>query len=58
MVVLSVLESGCPQALEIIENLENHEKKFQAWKNHGIWKHLNNYGNFMEICEIIWWNYQ
>ena len=25
-----------PQALEIMENLENHEKKFHAWKNHGI----------------------
>ena len=27
---------GFPQAQEIIENLENHEKKFHAWKNHGI----------------------
>ena len=23
-------------ALEIMENLENHTKKFHAWKNHGI----------------------
>ena len=30
------LISGFPQALEIMENLENHEKKFHAWKNHGI----------------------
>ena len=28
--------TGFPQALEIMENLENHEKKFHAWKNHGI----------------------
>ena len=28
--------SGFPQALEIMENLENHYKKFHAWKNHGI----------------------
>ena len=45
-----------PQALEIMENLENHEKKFHAWKNHGIWKILNNHGKIMEFCEIIWWN--
>ena len=25
--------TGFPQALEI---MENHEKKFHAWKNHGI----------------------
>ena len=31
---------GVSQALEIMENLENHEKKFDAWKNHGIWKKL------------------
>ena len=30
--------TGFPQALEIMENLENYEKKFHAWKNHGIWK--------------------
>ena len=28
--------AGFPQALEIMENLENQEKKFHAWKNHGI----------------------
>ena len=27
---------GFQQALEIMENLENSEKKFHAWKNHGI----------------------
>ena len=26
--------SGFRQALEIMENLENHPKKFHAWKNH------------------------
>ena len=29
-------KAGFPQALEIMENLENHKKKFHAWKNHGI----------------------
>ena len=28
--------SRLPQALEIMENLENQEEKFHAWKNHGI----------------------
>ena len=28
--------TGFPQALEIMDNLENQEKKFHAWKNHGI----------------------
>ena len=28
--------SGLPQALEIMENLENHPKKFHVWKNYGI----------------------
>ena len=28
--------TGFPQALEIMENLENHPKKFHAWKNQGI----------------------
>ena len=31
-----MLKPGFPQALEIMENLENHQKKFHAWKNHGI----------------------
>ena len=26
------IESGFPQALEIMENLENHQIKFHAWK--------------------------
>ena len=31
-----VVASGFPRALENLENLENHKKKFHAWKNHGI----------------------
>ena len=30
------ITAGFPQALEIMENLENHEKKFYAWKKHRI----------------------
>ena len=33
--------TGFPQALE---NMENDWKKFHAWKNHGIWKLIKNYG--------------
>ena len=39
-----LLLAGFPQSLEIIENLENHKKKFHAWTNHGIYKNLNNHG--------------
>ena len=36
---------GFPQALEMMEYLENHEKMFHAWKNHGILKKkLKNHG--------------
>ena len=52
--------SGFPQALEImenLENLENYKRKFNAWKNHGIWKKLNNHGKIMEFCKIIWRNH-
>ena len=31
-----ILFSGFTEALEIMENLENHPKKFHAWKNHGL----------------------
>ena len=48
---LSIL--GFPQALEIMENLENHEKKFHAWNNHGICKNLNNHGEIMDFFLII-----
>ena len=50
--------SGFQHALEIMENLENQEKKFHAGKNHGIWKSLNNHGKIMEFCEIIWQNHR
>ena len=36
--------TGFPGAMEIVENLENHTKKFHAWKNHEILKYLNNHG--------------
>ena len=49
----ATIKAGFPQALEIMENLENHQKKFHAWKNHGIWKNLNNHGKSSDICEII-----
>ena len=45
----SLITTGIPQALEIMENLE----KFYAWKIHGILKNLNNHGKIMEFCEII-----
>ena len=45
--------AGFPQAPEIMENLENHKKKFHAWKNHGILKILNNHEKIMGLCEII-----
>ena len=50
-----MLFAGFPQALYIMENLENHSKKFHAWKNHEIGKNLNNHhhGKTMEFCEII-----
>ena len=51
-------KTGFPQALEIIENLKNPPQKFHAWRNHGIWKDLNNHGKIMEFCEIIWQNNQ
>ena len=46
------VNSGFPQAME---NLLN---KFHVWKNHGIFKTLNNRGKIMEFCEIIRRNYQ
>ena len=43
--------TGFPQALEIMENLENHE--VPCMENHGICKNLNNHGKVMEFCEIV-----
>ena len=36
--ITNLLSTGFPQALEIMENLENHSEKFHAWKNDGILK--------------------
>ena len=46
--------SRFPQALEIMENLENHEKKVpRIAKSWNLKKTLNNHGKFIEFCEII-----
>ena len=50
---MSYYYTGFPQSLEIMENLENHENKLHAWKNHGISKNLNNHGIIMELSEIM-----
>ena len=42
--------TGFPRAMEIVEN---HTKRFHAWKNHGIRKNLNIHGKIMGFCEII-----
>ena len=36
LTIPSFFSTGFPQALEIMENLENYPNKFHAWKNHGI----------------------
>ena len=35
-VLTKLYQTGFPQALEIMENVENHEKKIHAWKSHDI----------------------
>ena len=55
---MSMVLTGFPQALEILENLENHKKKFHAWRNHGIGKKLKYHGKIMEFLEIIQQNHQ
>ena len=45
--------SGFPQALEIMENLENHKKSSMHGKIMEFEKNLNNHGKIMEFCEII-----
>ena len=46
--------AGFPQALEIMENLENHEKKVPCMKKSwNLEKSQNNHGKIMEFCEII-----
>ena len=52
------LKSGFPQALEIMENLENHTKKSMHEKIMEFEKHLNNHGKIMKFCDIIWRNHQ
>ena len=47
------IKTGFPQALEIIENLENHEKSSMQRKFMKFEKNLNNHGKIMEFCEII-----
>ena len=44
---------GFPEALEIMENLENHKKSSMCWKIMEFEKKLNNHGKIMEFCEII-----
>ena len=44
------IKTGFPQALEFMENLENHEKSSMQRK---FEKTLNNHGKIMEFCEII-----
>ena len=36
-----------------MENLENPQKKFHAWKIMEFEKKLNNRGKIMEFCEIF-----
>ena len=50
---MQVRLSGFAQALEIMENLENHLNSSMHGKNHGILKNLNNHEKIMEFCEII-----
>ena len=47
------LISGFLQALEIMENLENHKKSSIHGKIMEFEKKLNNHGKIMEFCEII-----
>ena len=46
-------QTGFPQALEIMENLENHQKSSMHGKIMEFEKNLNNPGKIMEFCEII-----
>ena len=47
------LKTGFPQALEIMENLENHQKSSMHGKIMEFEKNLNYRGKIMEFCEII-----
>ena len=41
--------TGFPRALEIVENLENHQKKSMHGKVMEFEKNLNNHGKVMEF---------
>ena len=45
--------TGFPQALETMENLENHEKSSMHGKIMEFEIKLNNHGKIMGFCEII-----
>ena len=47
-----------PQALEIMENLENQKKPSGLEKSWNLKKTLNNHGKIMEFYELIWRNHQ
>ena len=47
--ILSKLQ--CPHRLE---NLENAQKFFHAWKNHGIWKLMKYHGKCMDLIWKGW----
>ena len=49
----TIFQAGFPQALEIMENLENHKKVSCLEKSWDLKKTLNNHGKIMEVCEII-----
>ena len=52
LLMINVILAGFPQALEIMENLENHEKSSMHGKIIDL-KNLNNHGKIMELCEIV-----
>ena len=45
--------AGFPQALEIMENLENHLKSSMHGKIMEFEKNLNNHDKIIEFCKII-----
>ena len=50
---LKEINSGFPQALEIMENLEITKKKVPCMKKSwNLKKKLNNHGKIMEFCEL------
>ena len=45
--------TGFRQALEIMENLENHEISYMHGKIMEFKKKLNNHGKIMEFCKMV-----